>query len=193
MDEDATAPIVGEAIWIGASSRIISAIAYSVVTGYTITVTAAVTATAGAAVRFDYSENVRRSDDMRTRESIPWLCLVWCANIKQDDPGSSYYTGNLVVSLHSLFNTIASDDGDSVTDVSLITDLAPHEAKVTTITGILEDPVTLWNLVKPGATNRPISDLSIHAILNAEQPGSVSADGMHNFEIRKTIRLSDSD
>ena len=193
FDDETIPPSVGQAIWIGPSSRIISAVTVSGAGDFTITVTAAVAATAGDAVRYDYSENVRRSDDMRSREAIPWLCFVQVINLKQDDPGSTYYTGTLVVSLHSLFNTITAEDGDSVTDASLITDLAPHEQKVTTITGILSDPVTLWNLVKPGATNRPISDLGIVAILNDDQPGSVSADGLHNFEIRKTIRLINSD
>lgn len=153
----------------------------------------AIAATLTAAEVSNAADYVRRSDDMRTREAIPWLCFVQCINIKQDDPGSTYYTGNLVVSLHSLFNTITAEDGDSVTDASLITDLAPHEAKVTVIKGILDAPVTLWNLVKPGATNRPISDLGIVAILNAEQPGSTNLEGYHNFEVRKTIRLIDSD
>ena len=190
-----TTPVVGDSLWIGASSRTITVITHSASApaGYRVTVSAAVTATTADVVRFDYSENVRRSDDMRSREEIPWLCFVQCINVKQDDPGSAYHTGNLVVSLHSLFNTIAADDGDAVTDASLITDLAPHEAKITVINGILNAPVTLWNLVKPGATNRPISDLGIVAILNAEQPGSASVDGLHNYEVRKTIRLIDSD
>ena len=195
LDSDLTLT-AGDMILVGTQSRTVvtlTPIFPSVPQRYTAVLSSAVTAAVSDVVRFDYSANVRRSDDMRTREAIPWLCFVQCINIKQDDPGSNYYTGNLVVSLHSLFNTITADDGEAVTDASLITDLAPHEAKVTAITGILSDPVTLWNLVKPGATNRPISDLGIVAILNAEQPGSASVDGMHNFEIRKTIRIIDSD
>jgi len=187
---------IGDVILIGSQQRAVTSFEVDqegVEVVCIVGISSVITATAGDVVRLDYSENVRRSDDMRSRENVPWLCFVQCINLKQDDPGSTYYTGNLVVSLHSLFNTIESTDGDAVTDASLITDLAPHEAKVTTITGILNDPPTLWDLVKPGATNRPISDLGIVAILNAEEPGSVSEGGLHNFEIRKTIRLINSD
>ena len=183
----------GDSITIANQTRTITTVTPSTGSRYILILSASVTVTEGDLVFLDYSENVRRSDDMRSRESIPWLCFVQVINLKQDDPGSDYYTGTLVVSLHSLFNTIPAEDGDSVTDASLITDLAPHEQKVTSITGILSDPVTLWSLVSPGADNRPVSDLGIVAILNDDQPGSVSADGLHNFEIRKTIRLINSD
>ena len=130
---------------------------------------------------------------MRSREAVPWLCFVQIVNLKQDDPGSDYFSGVLVVSLHSLYNTITAEDGTAVSDASLLADIEPHDAKCSAIVGILSDPSSLWQLVQPGAPNRPVSDLGIVAILNNEEPGSASLEGTHNFETRRVIRLVRTD
>lgn len=187
---------VGDSIVIGAQTRTITAISGifpSVPQRYSVTLSAAVTVTAEDVVYVDYSENVRRSDDMRSREAIPWMAFVQVVNLKQDDPGSDYYTGTLVVTLHSLLNTITAEDGRQVTDSTLASDIEPHDEKAAKITAALNDPAALWDLVKPGAANRPVEDIGIMAIHDAQEPGQFTVEGTHNFEQRRKINIVDGD
>lgn len=187
---------VGDSVMVGTQDRTILTITPifpTVPQRYTIVLSSAVTATAGDPVRLNYSANVRRSDDMRSREAIPWMIFVQVVNLKQDDPDSDYFTGTLVISLHSLLNTITAEDGSHVTDETLETDLHPHDAKAARLVDILSDPVGIWDLVKPDAVGRPVSDLGIVAILDSEEPGQFTVEGTHNFETRRKIRLIRTD
>jgi hypothetical protein len=190
-----TVPSAGDSIWIGDTSHVIDTITYSASfpSGWRITTEDSINATAGDAVRINYSLNVRRSDDMRSREAITWLIFVQVIVLREDDPGSDYYTGNLIVSLHSLYNTVAPESGPAVTDETLLADIEPHDEKIGRLNSIISDVPGIWALVAPDTTGRPILDLSIHAILAAEEPSGVSSDGLHNWETRRRIRVSRTD
>ena len=192
FDDETIPPAVGQAIWIGSSSRIVSAVSVAPWGDFTITVTAAVTATAGDAVRYDYSENVRRSDDMRSSESVSPLIVVQVVNLKEAWAGAPDFSGSLVVGIDHVTNTITAEDGSEVTDASNSTQSEAHQLLCQRVSDYLADVQTIADLTMFAAV-RPVTDFTLKGLYDSEEPGGGFDGSRHVFEIRKRIVVSRTD
>ena len=194
LDSDLTLT-TGDTVLVGSQSRTITTLTPifpSVPQRYTAVLSAAVTAAVSDVVRLDYSENVRRSDDMRSIENLTPLIVVQVLNLKESWAGSPHHSGTLVVGIDSVTNTIESDDGDAVTNATNATQSEAHQLLIQQINAILLDAQTIADLTMFAAV-RPVSDWTLKGLYDSEEPGGGFDSGRHVFEVRKRIVVSRED
>ena len=185
----------GDPVIIGDQSRTIVSISVIANTNsqrYRIILSAAVDVTAGDIVRADLSNNVRRSDDMRSDEGVSPLVIVEVLNLKEAWAGAPDFSGSLVVGVDHITNTITAEDGSQITDTSNAEQSEAHQLLVQRISDILLDAQTIADLTMFSAS-RPVNDFTLKGLYDSEEPGGGFDGARHVFEIRKRIVVSRTD
>jgi hypothetical protein len=136
---------------------------------------------------------VRKADDVRSVEGLPWLVVVRIIGLRESFPESAENDGTLIVSLDGLTNSLEPDSTEPLTDAERIDQLAAHHARCTALTAALNDVQGIIDQVNAHADNRPCSDLTLYDLDIPEEPGGSASKDVFTFELRRNICVAGVD